>query len=279
MPRLVLVDDAGMPSVVGGGVTEAVGAAEAWNGYAAGTVVNAQATANPTLSLGDGISTLVFNDPFKVCNGGCLAATFTGFFNGDVSGTCGSTGGDLSVVQVFDSDIIFNEDPKGPWNGWTIEGELGGCSLEFFLETVTTHEVGHLLGLGHSGEPAAVMYASVASCVNKGLDADDIAGLNRLYDCGTCDPIVEVCTGGVDEDCDTLTDSADPECPGGGGCTPVTEICDDNIDNDCDNDVDCDDSDCLGDPACPDCGGNKASCVVADDCCSFNCKGGICRGN
>ena len=269
---------------------EAEGAAEAWNGVGAGNVVDAQPTLNPTLSLGDGISTMVFNDPFKVCNGTCLAATFTGFFNDDVSGTCASdnlpgTSDPLSVVQSFDADIIFNEDPKGgPFNGWTSVNEPDGCALEFFLETVTTHEVGHLLGLGHSGDQDAVMYASVASCANGGLDADDIAGLNRLYSCGSCDPSVEVCDDGpeADEDCDTLSNSVDPECGGGGGCESSPEVCDDEADNDCDGAIDCDDSDCEFDSACDvpgNCGGNKANCNSNGDCCSFNCKFGSCRGN
>ncbi len=277
LARVILVDNAGMPTISDGdsGVGLAVGAAEAWNGVGAGNVIDAQGTSNPTFSLGDGTSTMVFDDPLNVCKGNCLAATFTGFFNDEVSGICGSTGGDLPVVQVFDSDIVFNQKPAGPWNGWTSENEGDGCGLEFFIETVTTHEVGHLLGLGHSDVNDAVMYASVASCVNGGLHSDDIAGLNRLYNCGgSCDPRVEVCAGGADEDCDTLSDSADPECGGGGGCTPADEVCDDGLDNDCDGLTDGDDSDCQVD-ACVNPGGAVVGvgCVDNIACCSNKCKG------
>jgi hypothetical protein len=63
-------------------------------------------------------------------------------------------------------------------------------------------------------------------------------------------------------------------------CTPLPEVCTDGLDNDCDGDVDCDDVDCGGDPACSfTCGGHGNSCSTGKDCCSGNCKRGTCKGN
>lgn len=65
-------------------------------------------------------------------------------------------------------------------------------------------------------------------------------------DCNDANPDInpgetEVCTDAIDNDCDALTDCADP------GCTDYQpEICDDTIDNDCDELADCDDPGCVG---------------------------------
>ncbi|CAM8935324.1 unnamed protein product [Rhodiola kirilowii] len=49
------------------------------------------------------------------------------------------------------------------------------------LETVAVHEIGHLLGLGHSQVPEAVMFSGIAAGVNKLLHEDDRAGVRALY--------------------------------------------------------------------------------------------------
>ncbi len=50
------------------------------------------------------------------------------------------------------------------------------------LESVTVHELGHILGLGHSQDPNAVMYASIGEgVVKRDLQQDDINGIQTLY--------------------------------------------------------------------------------------------------
>ncbi|XP_073023700.1 metalloendoproteinase 3-MMP-like [Primulina eburnea] len=51
----------------------------------------------------------------------------------------------------------------------------------FDLETVAVHEIGHLLGLGHSRVQGAIMYPSIAPGVRKNLNEDDIQGIRVLY--------------------------------------------------------------------------------------------------
>ncbi|KAA0037435.1 metalloendoproteinase 2-MMP-like [Cucumis melo var. makuwa] len=58
---------------------------------------------------------------------------------------------------------------------------VGAVADSFDLETVALHEIGHLLGLHHSSVEGAIMWPSIMEGTTKGLDADDIAGINALY--------------------------------------------------------------------------------------------------
>jgi hypothetical protein len=191
-PRLIRIDNGGMPSVAGGGVAASVTAANAWNSGGV-NVTNAQ-SANVSYVQGDGISDVIFSDPLHICTGTCLAATLTGYYSTSITGTCGG----LTVDKITDADISFNLNYN-----YTIPGQ--GCSNEIYLDSVLTHEVGHVIGLGHSNTSSALMYASVAYCNDKQLASDDINGRNALYNC-------------------TLVEG------GGGGCSTAGQSCDSNSD-------------------------------------------------
>lgn len=63
---------------------------------------------------------------------------------------------------------------------WSTEPEPGPDEID--LESVAVHEIGHLLGLQHSLEPNAVMYAYYDSGVTKRkLQRDDVHGIRALY--------------------------------------------------------------------------------------------------
>ena len=59
---------------------------------------------------------------------------------------------------------------------WSLNGSGG----TFDTETVALHEIGHLLGLGHSSVPSAVMFANYGG-VRRELAQDDLDGIRRLY--------------------------------------------------------------------------------------------------
>lgn len=169
----VIVDNRGLSSVTdgNGGVSRTVSAItsnQAWNGAGQGTVLNAQAGSVASWQLGDGTPMLNFTDPERVCTGSCLAATFTGYYQSRGDGT----------YRIFDADIVTNTNYS-----WTSEGESDGCASEFFIEGVQVHEVGHLLGLGHSDVSGATMFPSVSSCNNGPATtaADDNTAINDLY--------------------------------------------------------------------------------------------------
>nr|CAB3447892.1 unnamed protein product [Digitaria exilis] len=50
------------------------------------------------------------------------------------------------------------------------------------LESVAVHEIGHLLGLGHSSVPEAIMYPTIRTGTRKvELEEDDVQGIQSLY--------------------------------------------------------------------------------------------------
>lgn len=194
-PITVRVDNGGLASVIdaSSGSGAAATAVGAWN--TGGVNVATGQTANVSYTQGDGQSDIIFSDPRRLCTGSCIAATLTGYYNTGATGTCGS----LSVVQVTDADISFNLSYD-----YTTAAETqaqGGCSNEIYLEAVTTHEVGHVIGLGHSGVSSALMAPTVSYCVNKPLANDDFAGRDALYNCtftagggGGCKAAGQTCT-------------------------------------------------------------------------------------
>lgn len=57
----------------------------------------------------------------------------------------------------------------------------GVVANELNVEAVALHELGHVLGLGHSSIEQAIMWPYIEAGSSKGLDDDDIAGLRALY--------------------------------------------------------------------------------------------------
>ena len=168
----VRVDNRGNPTVTDGdggrtAVRNAIVSSAAWNGAGAGTVVNATVASVSSFRLGDGIPMLNFRDPVGACTGSCLAATFTGYYQRRSNGT----------YRIYDADIVTNAS-----RNYATAGEA--CSgTEFRIEGVMVHEVGHLLGLGHTNVSGATMFPSVSACNNNpaSTEADDEAAIRDLY--------------------------------------------------------------------------------------------------
>ncbi|KAK9058985.1 hypothetical protein SSX86_021603 [Deinandra increscens subsp. villosa] len=72
-----------------------------------------------------------------------------------------------------DGRLHFDVDDR-----WAV-GYLIPTAYDF--ETVALHEIGHLLGLGHSQFRNAIMWATIGPGVTKGLTLDDIRGIRALY--------------------------------------------------------------------------------------------------
>jgi len=71
-----------------------------------------------------------------------------------------------------------------------------------------------------------------------------------------CTARAEICTNGMDDNCNNLADCQDPGCFGDPRCAPPgQEICNNNLDDDDDGRIDCADPDCMNSLSCkPDMG-------------------------
>jgi hypothetical protein len=139
-----------------GGVSATVNAIKAW------AVVTSSST-NQAAVRGQAPATIMLNNNGRICNGSCLAATLTGYYSGST---------------INDADVYTNTKYK-----FYSSGEADGCSGEFDIEGIMVHEVGHVIGIGHTTVVGATMYPSVSSCNtgNRTLEADDLAAKNDLY--------------------------------------------------------------------------------------------------
>jgi hypothetical protein len=143
-----------------GGVQKTASAIGTW-GAANGSTTNGKAV------RGDGKPYIELHTNGKVCNGSCLAATLTGYYHQEGN-----------AYYIDDADVYTNQRYS-----YTSTGEADGCNREFYIEGIMVHEVGHVIGIGHSNVAGSTMYPSVSYCDNgpASLSADDNAAENDLY--------------------------------------------------------------------------------------------------
>jgi matrixin/invasin-like protein len=96
---------------------------------------------------------------------------------------------------LVDCDILLNDDFK--WSNTT-----PGRSALADLESVTTHEIGHFLGLDHSPLGQATMYYAYAPghISTRSLEEDDTAGISKIYPAPGLDETYGRITGHIDVD-------------------------------------------------------------------------------
>ena len=84
-----------------------------------------------------------------------------------------------SSGRISDADVLFN----GAGFEFTTSAEAG----KFDVQDVATHEIGHLLGLDHSGWAGASMYPYVDESVtlHRSLSLDEVGGLRHAYPSGS----------------------------------------------------------------------------------------------
>jgi len=172
-PNLTFViDTSGFPA---GSDLEILKSFQAWEDVTAGTLLNLDTLsyeAGVTVDLGDGVNTFSMRN---LGGGGVLAATYITW--DDTNGNGNIDDGE----EYLEMDVIFNytvnwgiaeDNPKGRW---------------YDVANVATHELGHVYGLGHSGNDDTrdyeqTMYAAAASGETKKrtVEADgDVIGIQH----------------------------------------------------------------------------------------------------
>jgi hypothetical protein len=83
---------------------------------------------------------------------------------------------DPDTGEIYDADMEINA---------TVPLSVGDpvAAGGYDLDSIITHECGHFLGMAHSGDDRATMYASYTpgSTYKRILTADDVAGLCSIY--------------------------------------------------------------------------------------------------
>ncbi|HVN84108.1 MAG TPA: matrixin family metalloprotease [Candidatus Binatia bacterium] len=87
-----------------------------------------------------------------------------------------------TTSQISDADLLFN--PNLQFTTTLTTDEALQTANQFDVEAVATHELGHVIGLHHTGIESATMW-SLTSVLQRQLDADDIAGARTLYPIGS----------------------------------------------------------------------------------------------
>lgn len=87
----------------------------------------------------------------------------------------------LQTGEIQDADLVLND--------WKFTWGIDGKPTDFDIAATVTHELGHVLGLGHSFDTGASMYASanVGETTKRNLNQDDRDGLCALYPDQPCE--------------------------------------------------------------------------------------------
>ena len=142
-----------------GGVSRTVSAIRVWG------IISSSTTSSAAVR-GSAPATIMLNsNGGGLCTGGCLAATLTGYYV--------SQAGD---DRIYDADVYTN-------TAQPLYSSGESCSGEYDVEGIMAHEVGHVIGIGHSNVAGATMYPTVSACntANRTLASDDFAARDDLY--------------------------------------------------------------------------------------------------
>jgi len=164
MPIPFWINDRGSPQILNGSDFEAILASfRTWENIPSASIrFDYRGTTSAATVGRDGMNIVSFTDNSTPLGSSTIAATFSYY---RVQG---------SEILSDESDILFS-----PSLQYSTSGEAG----KFDIQSVLTHEIGHLLGLDHSGLLSSVMvpFGATGQIHQRTLTYDDIAGVSEIY--------------------------------------------------------------------------------------------------
>ena len=155
-----------------------------------GTLTPLSRTAQQNACGADGLNSICFDQMDMAFTPGVLA--FTRLITADVTGIqIGSSAVSTELGQILDADIYFS--PGDPNTTFATPQAFSSSPKAYDLESVLTHELGHLLGFSHSAVWSAMMFPfapapgtisgarPAAQQPDGPLAEDDRTGLRVLY--------------------------------------------------------------------------------------------------
>jgi hypothetical protein len=121
---------------------------------ATGVNINKGGTTGIATVAADGSSVVMFDNTLPA---GVFART-TSQYNADATGTCNLL---KTVWYMSETDFQFNDPPKAGFT-WQYGPSLPSAS-EYDFESISLHELGHAIGLGHRNAVGEVMNYSIAA--------------------------------------------------------------------------------------------------------------------
>jgi len=170
------INSTGTPDVPGTTEMDAVDASfRHWEGIPRSKAAFSRgADTTITVANNDNVNVIYWAEGTKTTVLGSKNYPVTGFvaLTVVVNDTAGATTG-----LMRNADIVLN----GNQFNWTTDPAADPNSFD--VEEIVTHEVGHVVGLEHSGVVGSTMYArtSPGQVRQRSLEADDIAGASSIY--------------------------------------------------------------------------------------------------
>jgi hypothetical protein len=168
MPVSYWINEKGLQAIANGSEFAAIhNSFRAWENVTSADVRMSYRGTTSAGAANDGQNIISFADGAWMFGSSTIAVTLT-YFRTEI----GSDNALHSVIR--DADIVFN-----PNLNFSTSAE----DSKYDIQSVLTHEVGHFLGLDHSGLISSVMvpFAAVAQLDQRTLAYDDIAGITEIY--------------------------------------------------------------------------------------------------
>ena len=174
-PFYFSINENGVPNISDDSDIDAVESAfQTWTDVSTADIdfISSGTTSVNKASATDGINLVTFRDEEYLFAPGVLA----------VAAKTLKMGPGDQVAQIMDADIVFNPDFVNHTEYNLGVGESGPNAGFFDIQSVTTHEIGHVLGLLHTGVVSSTMFPIIFTGTEiRSLEKDDIAWVSHKY--------------------------------------------------------------------------------------------------